>query len=149
LPTGTRDEVAQLQEEVARMTRIIRRFLDSTRGLKPDPERVEVRALLAESLHLSLSADARTRIQVQTELEPGLESAVIDPGLVRHVLTNFISNAVDAMAESWCSGCATPARASPRPTASTSSSPSSPPSPRAREPAWGWPSVARSPWRSR
>ncbi|MBS2028893.1 MAG: HAMP domain-containing protein [Deltaproteobacteria bacterium] len=99
LPEATREEVQQLQDEVARMTGIIRRFLDSTRGLKPDPERVEVKALLAESLDLSLSADARTRIQVQTELEPGLESAVIDPGLVRHVLTNFISNAVDAMAE--------------------------------------------------
>jgi signal transduction histidine kinase len=99
LPEPTRDEVKQLQDEVLRMTGIIRRFLDSTRGLKPDPERVDVRTLLTESLDLSLSADARTRLQVATEVEPGLESVVIDPGLVRHVLTNFIGNAVDAMSE--------------------------------------------------
>ena len=98
LSEPTREELCQLQDEVARMTGIIRRFLDSTRGLKPDPEQVAVRTLITESLDLSLSAEARARLQVTTAVDADVESVVVDPGLVRHVLTNFISNAVDAMA---------------------------------------------------
>ena len=98
LPAATRDDLALLQDEVARMTGIIRRFLDSTRGLKPFAEPVDVAEMVHDSLDLSLSADARARIKVQTQVEPGLSRLAFDPGLVRHVLTNFISNAVDAMA---------------------------------------------------
>ena len=31
-------------------------------------------------------------------MEEGLDQAELDPGLVRHVITNFVTNAVDAMA---------------------------------------------------
>jgi signal transduction histidine kinase len=97
LPDDTGEDLNLLQDEVARMTGIIRRFLDSTRGLKPDPIRVDLATLLAESLDLSLSAEGRARLEVKAEVEPGLSGVELDPGLVRHVLTNFIANAVDAM----------------------------------------------------
>jgi signal transduction histidine kinase len=79
------------------MTSIIRRFLDSARALTPAPEPTDVGALVEEALSLSLSAEARERITVERQLPGDLGQAVTDPGLVRHVLTNFISNAVDAM----------------------------------------------------
>jgi signal transduction histidine kinase len=94
-----RDDLAIVQSEIARMTGIIRRFLDSTRAMTPAPEPVDLAALATEALDLSLSAEARSRILVEKELLPEAASAVLDPGLVRHVLTNFIANAVDAMPE--------------------------------------------------
>jgi signal transduction histidine kinase len=96
-PPEVRDELRALDGEVKRMTAIIRRFLDSARALTPAPEPTDVAALLDEALSLSLSAEARERLEVVRDVPEDLGRAVTDPGLVRHVLTNFISNAVDAM----------------------------------------------------
>jgi len=96
-PPAIRSELGALDGEVKRMTSIIRRFLDSARALTPAPEPIDVGAVIDEALSLSLSAEARARLLVVREVPGDLGHAVTDPGLVRHVLTNFISNAVDAM----------------------------------------------------
>jgi signal transduction histidine kinase len=98
-PPAMRDELAVIEREVKRMTAIIRRFLDSARALRPSPEPVELGALVDEALSLTLSAEARTRVSVRRDVPAELGRATLDPGLVRHVLTNFIANAVDAMAQ--------------------------------------------------
>ncbi len=97
LPPALRDDLQTIGAEVRRMTDVIRRFLDSTRGLRPAPEPVDLRGLVTEALDMSLSADARSRLQVQRDLGADLDGIVTDPSLVRHVLTNLIANAVDAM----------------------------------------------------
>jgi two-component system, NtrC family, sensor kinase len=99
LGPAQRDDLKLVQSEIGRMTGIIRRFLDSTRAMTPAPEKVDLAALVAEALDLSLSTEARSRLRVERALSPEAASAVLDPGLVRHVLTNFIANAVDAMPE--------------------------------------------------
>jgi len=96
-PSEVRAELGALDGEVKRMTAIIRRFLDSARALTPAPEPTDVAELVDDALSLSLSAEARDRIAVVREVPDELGQVVTDPGLVRHVLTNFISNAVDAM----------------------------------------------------
>jgi signal transduction histidine kinase len=96
-PPDMKEQLAVIEAEVHRMTAIIRRFLDSARALTPAPEPVEIATLIDEALSLTLSAEARARIQVAREVPAEMGSATLDPSLVRHVLTNFISNAVDAM----------------------------------------------------
>jgi signal transduction histidine kinase len=96
-PPEMREELGALEGDVRRMTSIIRRFLDSARAFTPAPEPVEIAALVEEALSLSLSADARARLRVDRVVPGDLGRAVTDPGLVRHVLTNLVSNAVDAM----------------------------------------------------
>ncbi len=96
-PAPMREELRVIENEVKRMTAIIRRFLDSARALSPAPEPVEVASLVDEALSLSLSAEARARIDVVRDVPPDLGRVTLDPALVRHVLTNLISNAVDAM----------------------------------------------------
>ena len=96
-PPQVRAELAGVEGEVKRMTATIRRFLDSARALVPAPEPVEVVALVEEALSLTLSAEARQRIQVRRTVPAEMGRVQLDPSLVRHVLTNFIANAVDAM----------------------------------------------------
>jgi two-component system, NtrC family, sensor kinase len=96
-PPDMKEQLGVIENEVKRMTSIIRRFLDSARALTPAPEPVEIAALVDEALSLTLSAEARARIELQRDVPPEMGSATLDPSLVRHVLTNFISNAVDAM----------------------------------------------------
>ena len=96
-PPGTREQLRVIEGEVQRMTAIIRRFLDSSRALVPRPEPVQLRSLVDEALSLNVSAEARHRIEVRREIPADLGPASIDPSLVRHVLGNFISNAIDAM----------------------------------------------------
>ncbi|HUB09550.1 MAG TPA: ATP-binding protein [Myxococcales bacterium] len=99
LPADLRGDLATVSAEVERMTGVIRRFLDSTRGLRPAPERVDLGSLLGESLDMSLSAEARSKIQVSREVSAELSDVLTDPSLVRHVVTNLVANAVDAMPE--------------------------------------------------
>jgi signal transduction histidine kinase len=96
-PPPMRDQLQVIEKEVHRMTSIIRRFLDSARALVPRPEPVQLAALLEEALSLNVSAEARHHIEVRRDLPADLGPASIDPSLVRHVVGNFISNAVDAM----------------------------------------------------
>ena len=98
-PPPMRQELSVIEAEVKRMTSTIRRFLDSARALTPAPEPVEVAALVDEALSLSLSAEARARIAVERDVPAEMGRATLDPSLVRHVLTNFLSNAVDAMGQ--------------------------------------------------
>jgi hypothetical protein len=96
-PADVREQLQVIEREVQRMTSIIRRFLDSARALVPRPEPVQLAALVDEALSLNVSAEARHRIEVRRDVPGDLGPASIDPSLVRHVLGNFISNAVDAM----------------------------------------------------
>ena len=96
-PPDMKQQLGVIEGEVKRMTSIIRRFLDSARALTPAPEPVEIAALIDEALSLTVSAEARGRIDVQRDVPTEMGSATLDPSLVRHVLTNFISNAVDAL----------------------------------------------------
>jgi signal transduction histidine kinase len=83
--------------EVQRMAQIIRRFLDQTRGFTPATETVEMEPLVDEALDLTLGTEARAKIQVHREVLDGASVVRTDPGLVRHLITNLVANAVDAM----------------------------------------------------
>ena len=96
-PPEVRAGLEIVDREVKRMTAIIRRFLDSARALAPIPEEVDMAALLDEAVTLSVPVEARERIEVHREVDPAAARVRADPGLLRHVLGNLISNAVDAM----------------------------------------------------
>src|SRR5437762_3517381 len=95
LADPAKSQVAVLQGEVTRMTQIIKRFLDQTRGFTPATETVELAPLVDEALDLTLGVEARQRIQVERDVDG--KAVRTDPGLVRHLLTNLMANAVDAM----------------------------------------------------
>jgi signal transduction histidine kinase len=96
-PAETRAGLEIVEREVKRMTAIIRRFLDSARALAPEPEDVDVAALVDEVVSLSIPVEVRSRVEVHQVVEPSASRVRADPALLRHVLGNLISNAVDAM----------------------------------------------------
>src|SRR3989454_7407490 len=97
LPSPAKEQVAIANAEVQRMAQIIRRFLDQTRGFTPAAETVQMQPLVDEALDLTLGTEARAKIQVQREVMDSASVVRTDPGLVRHLLTNLVANAVDAM----------------------------------------------------
>ena len=97
LPEPARAQAQIASAEVHRMAEIIRRFLDQARGFKPAAETVQMQPLVDEALDLTLGTEARAKIQVQREVLDGASVVRTDPGLVRHLLTNLVANAVDAM----------------------------------------------------
>jgi len=101
-PPPVREQLGIIEGEVKRMTSIIRRFLDSARALVPKPEPVQIQALVDEAISLTVSAEARHRLEVRSDVPTEIGTAAVDPSLVRHVLGNFISNAVDAMPGAGC-----------------------------------------------
>ncbi len=82
--------------EAERMTRIIRRFLDATRGLKPAPEPVDVEALFTNVIDLVQPPGTPRRLATRIEIEPDARTWITDPGLLRQVLINLTNNARDA-----------------------------------------------------
>jgi signal transduction histidine kinase len=97
LPDPAKSQVQIVNAEVQRMAQIIRRFLDQTRGFTPSAETVHMEPLVDEALDLTLGTEARAKIQVHREVLDGASEVRTDPGLVRHLITNLVANAVDAM----------------------------------------------------
>jgi PAS domain S-box-containing protein len=58
------------------------------------PERVEMGKLVAEVRDILRSIAAAKRIRVEVEVDPGLGEVVVDPGRLKQVLYNYLSNAL-------------------------------------------------------
>lgn len=97
LPEGMKDKLHQVAGEVTRMTQIIRRFLDQTRGFTPVSENVQLEVLLDEAIDLTVGQEQRSRIAITREVEAEARRVRVDAGLVRHLLVNLIANGVDSM----------------------------------------------------
>lgn len=97
LPDPAREKLQVVTGEVERMTQIIRRFLDQTRGFTPKPENARTSALVDEALDLTIGQEQRARLELVRDVAPEAERARVDPGLVRHLLINLLANAADAM----------------------------------------------------
>jgi signal transduction histidine kinase/DNA-binding response OmpR family regulator len=58
------------------------------------PERVELAKLIGEVRDILRGLSARKRIDLGVEIDPGLDEVVLDPGKLKQVLYNYLSNAL-------------------------------------------------------
>jgi len=94
-PVRERLEVAG--REVERISRIVRDYLDSTRPLEPERVVTALPRLLEEAIDLTRGVEPTGRAPVEVQMDPRLGEVVTDPGLLRQIVVNLLSNALDAV----------------------------------------------------
>ncbi len=97
VPPSLKDRLQVATRELERVSKIVRDYLDSTRTVAPERVPVDVERVVDEALGICISVDARGRIDVQKKIEGAAAHAETDPGLLRQILVNLITNAVDAL----------------------------------------------------
>jgi signal transduction histidine kinase len=96
-----RDRLEVSSREIERISRIVRDYLDSTRPLEPERQATDLPRLLDEAIELTHAVDSQEprRALVVREIvdERSLRDLVTDPGLLRQILVNLLTNALDAV----------------------------------------------------
>lgn len=97
-PSGTSDheDLEVIENEIDRLERIVRDFLQFARPAEPDLQTISAAKLLRDTATL-LTSDLAKR-SVALKLELATEDAVrADPAKMKQVLINFVQNAADSM----------------------------------------------------
>jgi signal transduction histidine kinase len=94
-PAAVSEAIADIDEEVVRLNRIVNEVLDFARPIRFELSRVDVNALCRESAGAALASGPGAAIAL--DLDPGLASITTDPGRLRIALVNLLVNARHAV----------------------------------------------------
>jgi two-component system, NtrC family, sensor kinase len=97
LPPALRDRLDVSAREIERISKIVRDYLDSTRPLEPERQPTALPRLLDEVVEVVRGGAPDKRAQVTIRVEPETGELVTDPGLLRQIIVNLVSNALDAV----------------------------------------------------
>ena len=97
LTPALRERLDVSAREIERIGQIVRDYLDSTRPLEPERKPTALPRLLEEAVELVEGVDATKTRRIVWKAAPGLGEVVTDPGLLRQIVINLLSNALDAV----------------------------------------------------
>jgi two-component system NtrC family sensor kinase len=97
LPSGLRERLEVASREIERIGKIVRDYLDSTRSLEPEQKATSLSQVLAEAVEVTVSGDPSGRRSIEMDFGEDPSDFVTDPGLLRQILINLLSNAFDAV----------------------------------------------------
>jgi signal transduction histidine kinase len=97
LQPALRERLEVSAREVERISKIVRDYLDSTRPLEPERQPTQLPKLLEEAVELVRGTEPTRRATLECDVDPNLGSVVTDPGLLRQIVVNLLSNALDAL----------------------------------------------------
>jgi PAS domain S-box-containing protein len=83
--------------EVSRLDRIVSDLSLATRPHDPQVQPVRIETLVSESVQTVRNRPDAAHAQIETDLEPGLPPALVDPDQLSQVLVNLLLNAVQAV----------------------------------------------------
>ena len=99
LPPNLRERLDVATREIARIGRIVRDYLDSTRGLEPERKPTSLRQLLSEAVEVTGGGESGSNKNADHgRPRRSCSDFVTDPGLLRQIVINLLSNALDAVA---------------------------------------------------
>jgi len=99
LQPALRERLDVASREIARIGRIVRDYLDSTRGLEPELKPTSLRQLLHEAVEVTGGGEQAGKPVVAIDISNEPADFQTDPGLLRQILINLLSNAFDAIAQ--------------------------------------------------
>jgi PAS domain S-box-containing protein len=85
-----------LEEEIARISSFAKEFLDFARGREPVVELVDPNEVVQQVVDLFQDRGRQSGIEVESDLDPGMEPAAFEREGLHLCLTNLVSNAIDA-----------------------------------------------------
>jgi signal transduction histidine kinase len=97
LPRAIRERLQVATSELDRVSKIIRDYLDHTRVAKPTAVPTDLRRVIEEAVRVATSGSRRPGARIVVKTEPELGEVATDPGLVRQIIINLLTNAIDAM----------------------------------------------------
>jgi two-component system NtrC family sensor kinase len=97
LPPALRERLDVSAREIERISKIVRDYLDSTRPLEPERQTTALPRLLEEAVELVQGVAPAKQASVAWKVAPGVGDLVTDPGLLRQIVVNLLSNALDAV----------------------------------------------------
>jgi signal transduction histidine kinase len=97
LPPALRERLDVSARELERLSKIVRDYLDSTRPLEPERQPTALPRLLEEAVELVRGVAPAKQVSVTWKVAPDVGEVVTDPGLLRQIVVNLLSNALDAV----------------------------------------------------
>ena len=97
LPPSLRERLDVSTREIARIGRIVRDYLDSTRSLEAERKQVSLRQVLTEAVEVTQGGELDSPRTLNVDVPEDPADFVTDPGLLRQIVINLLSNALDAV----------------------------------------------------
>jgi signal transduction histidine kinase len=99
-PASLRDRLVIATQEIARVSRIIRDYLDSTRRIDPTVTTVSVDRTIHEAVEVARGGNNARSAEVHIEVAPDAAAWRTDEGVARQIIVNLVANALDAVSTS-------------------------------------------------
>ncbi|MEM3423041.1 MAG: PAS domain S-box protein [Nitrososphaeria archaeon] len=89
-----KETLDSINEQVEYMNKMVSDFKDYARNIKPEYLEIDLKKLIEEVLATFILPE---NVKVRVSIQEGFPKLLIDPMMMRRVLSNLISNAIDAL----------------------------------------------------
>ena len=96
LPAPLKDRLVVASKEIERISKIVRDYLDSTRPVKPARVDCDLPRVIDEAVGIAGGAAQRPELRLEAIVDPAAPRIATDAGLLRQILINLLTNAIDA-----------------------------------------------------
>jgi two-component system NtrC family sensor kinase len=97
LPQALRERLEVSVREIARIGRIVRDYLDSTRSMEPERKPASLGKILQEAVEVAGGVERADRAPIVMEVAADPAEFITDAALLRQIVINLLTNGLDAV----------------------------------------------------